>query len=127
MGTWSVLVLLMLVAWHYFGVTLTASAAVVHNVRRRTIHWPDVQAIRVENFQGNHVVVIYEAGGRRTRLRTPATGFLSWDRRFDEKFATIDDWWQQHRGPDWTPTPATEAPAGSPPLPNTTPDTPPAK
>ncbi|WP_329042960.1 hypothetical protein OHT61_31755 [Streptomyces sp. NBC_00178] len=124
LSTWFALVLVMLIAWHYFGVTLTASKAVVHNVRHRTIQWPDVQAIRVENFQGNHIVVIYEADGRRTRLRTPTTGFLSWDPKFDEKFSTIDQWWQQHRGPDWTPGLLAEASTGSPPIPAATTDTP---
>ncbi|MCX5235545.1 hypothetical protein OG824_10015 [Streptomyces prunicolor] len=37
---WAVLLLLGSVLPSRFGITLTPSAAVVHNVRRRTIPWP---------------------------------------------------------------------------------------
>lgn len=103
LGTWAALPLVLLILGQYFGVTLTESAAIVHSLRRRTIQWSNVQAIRIEHFQGAQVVVIYEAGGRRTRLRAPITGFLCWDREFDEKFRTIGRWWLDHRGPEWTP------------------------
>ncbi|MGW0824692.1 hypothetical protein [Streptomyces sp. NPDC002845] len=93
----------------YFGVTLTSSAAVVHGLRRRTILWSDVQAIQVESIMGTRTVVIHEAGGRRTRLRAPTTGFLAWDRRFEEKFHVIGRWWLDHRGTDWTPVPPPRA------------------
>lgn len=88
-----------------FGITLTPSAAVVHNLRRRTIPWSDVQAIRVESSLGSRAVVIYEANGRRTCMRAPTTGFPNWDRSFEEKFHTIGRWWLDHRGPDWAPVP----------------------
>ncbi|MHB9860539.1 hypothetical protein [Streptomyces sp. YIM S03343] len=87
------------------GITLTPSAAIVRRVRKRTIPWSNVQAIQVESYAGSRTVVIYEAGGRRTRLRAPITGFLSWDRGFEEKFHTIGRWWLAHRGPDWVPVP----------------------
>ncbi|MFD3453878.1 hypothetical protein ACFWVC_17080 [Streptomyces sp. NPDC058691] len=87
------------------GITLTRSAAVVHNLSRRTILWADVRAIETEWVFGSRFVVIHEAGGRRTRLQAPATGFLSWDRAFEEKFHTIGNWWLDHRGPDWAPAP----------------------
>ncbi|WP_406396529.1 hypothetical protein [Streptomyces sp. NBC_00887] len=103
LGTWGALPLVLLILWQYFGVTLTESTAIVHSLRRRTIQWSNVQAIRVERFQGAQIVVIYEAGGRRTRLRAPITGFLCWDREFEEKERTIGRWWLDHRGPDWTP------------------------
>ncbi|MEU2426130.1 hypothetical protein ABZ619_34850 [Streptomyces sp. NPDC007851] len=102
---WGVLLLLALTTTRTLGVTLTPSTAVAHNFRRRTILWSDVQAIRVESFFGSRTVVIYEAGGRATRLRAPVTGFLNWDRGFEEKFHTIGRWWLDHRGPDWTPVP----------------------
>ncbi|MER5688369.1 hypothetical protein [Streptomyces sp. NPDC002205] len=103
LGTWAALPLVLLILGQYFGVTLTESTAIVHSLRRRTIRWSNVQAVRVERFRGTQTVVIYEAGGRRTRLQAPITGFLSWDREFEEKFRTIDRWWLDHRGPDWTP------------------------
>ncbi|MEU7382552.1 MULTISPECIES: hypothetical protein [unclassified Streptomyces] len=102
---WGALLLLAVITSRFFGVTLTPSAAVVHNFRRRTIPWSNVQAIRIESFFGNRTVVIYEAGGRRTRLRAPITGFLNWDRGFEEKFHVIGRWWLEHRGPDWVPVP----------------------
>ncbi|MFF0284767.1 hypothetical protein [Streptomyces sp. NPDC005262] len=102
-GMWVPALLLLLITGQYFGVTLKESTAVVHSLRRRTIQWSNVQAIRVERFQGAQIVAIYEAGGRRTRLRAPITGFLCWDREFEEKCHTIDRWWRDHRGPDWSP------------------------
>lgn len=100
-----VLPLLSLLTSRPFGITLTPTAAVVHNIRRRTIPWTDVQAVRVEPYAGTRTVVIYEAGGRLTRLRAPITGVLAWDRGFEEKFHTIGRWWLDHRGPDWFPVP----------------------
>ncbi|MET4641520.1 hypothetical protein ABID95_001241 [Streptomyces atratus] len=80
--------------------------------------WSNVQAIRIERFQGAQIVVIYEAGGRRTRLRAPITGFLCWDRGFEEKFDTIGRWWLDHRGPDWAPVLLPGAQLSGPPLPD---------
>ncbi|MFI8069224.1 hypothetical protein ACIF85_10620 [Streptomyces sp. NPDC086033] len=117
-GLWGATLLALLIAGQYFGVTLTESTAIVHNLRRRTIQWSNVQAICVEGFQGARTVVIYEAGGRRTRLRAPITGFLRWDRGFEEKFQTIGKWWQDHRGPDWTPVPLPAAQLSGPPIPD---------
>ncbi|MCP3819298.1 hypothetical protein NLX86_14660 [Streptomyces sp. A3M-1-3] len=102
---WLVAPLVAVVSSSAFGITLTTSAAVVHNFRRRVIPWSDVQAIRIEPLMGSRTVVLHEANGRRTRLRAPMTGFLSWDRRFEEKFHTIGRWWLDHRGPEWTPVP----------------------
>ena len=112
--TWGVLAPVALIISRPFGVTLTPSAAIVHNLRRRTIPWSNVQAIRIESLFGSRTVVIYEAGGRRTRLRAPITGFLSWDRGFEEKFHTIGRWWLDHRGPDWAPVPPPGAWRGGP-------------
>ncbi|MEV5849180.1 hypothetical protein AB0M32_45150 [Streptomyces sp. NPDC051985] len=105
LALWAVLLLLGLIVPRPFGVTLTPSAAVAHNLRRRTIPWSNVQAIQVESLLGSRTVVIYEAGGRATRLRAPVTGFLNWDRDFEDKFHTIGRWWLTHRGPDWYPVP----------------------
>ncbi|MFE9446504.1 hypothetical protein ACFYO2_48300 [Streptomyces sp. NPDC006602] len=118
LGTWTAMLLVLLILGQHFGVTLTESTAVVHSLRRRTIHWSNVQAIRVERLHGNQIVVIYEAGGRRTRLRAPITGFLCWDREFEEKFRTIGRWWLDHRGPDWTPALLPGAQWGAPPVPD---------
>ncbi|MFF7986606.1 hypothetical protein ACFZDK_47285 [Streptomyces sp. NPDC007901] len=105
LAMWAVLLPVALIVPRPFGVTLTPSAAVVRNLRRRTIPWSNVQAVRVESLLGSRTVVIYEAGGRATRLRAPITGFLNWDRGFGEKFHTIGRWWLDHRGPDWVPVP----------------------
>lgn len=117
-GMWGAMLLVLLIAGRYFGVTLTESTANVHSLRRRTIQWSNVQAICVEGFQGAQVVVIYEAGGRRTRLRAPITGFLCWDRGFEDKFHTIGRWWQDHRGSDWAPVLLPGAQLSGPPLPD---------
>ncbi|KUJ58470.1 hypothetical protein AB0N87_39190 [Streptomyces sp. NPDC093228] len=123
---WGVLVPLLLITSRPFGITLTPSAAVVHNLRRRTIPWSNVQAIQVDSLFGSRTVVLYEAGGRRTRLRAPITGFPSVDRRFEEKFHTIGRWWLDHRGPDWVPVPPPTVHWGGPPAPDGNPYAPPA-
>ncbi|MFE7795787.1 hypothetical protein [Streptomyces sp. NPDC057460] len=121
LGMWVAALFVLLVLGQYLGVTLTESTAIVHNLRRRTIQWSNVQAIRVERVQGTQTVVIYEAGGRRTRLRAPITGFLNWDRGFEEKFRTIGRWWLDHRGPDWAPVPLPGAQWSSPVAPDENP------
>ena len=102
---WIVMPLLGVIVFPRQGITLTPSAAVVHNLRKRIIPWSDVQGVHTESSLGQRTVVIYEATGRRTRLRAPVTGVLSRDRRFEEKFHAIERWWLAHRGPDWTPVP----------------------
>jgi hypothetical protein len=91
---------------------LTADAAVVHNLRRRTIAWDRIAAVAVEPFMGAHRVVLYEMDGSRTRLRAPSTGFMAADPRFAEKVAVIGGWWLARRGP--TP-PGAPAPLWIPP------------
>ncbi|WP_328888986.1 hypothetical protein [Streptomyces sp. NBC_00316] len=49
LGTWAALPLVLLMFGQYCGVTLTESTAIVHSLRRRTIQWSNVQAIRVEH------------------------------------------------------------------------------
>ena len=96
----AVLVLLSVLQSWWFGVTLTPTEARVHNLRRRVIRWDDVRAVTVESLLGLRTVVLYEEG-RRTRLRAPSNGFMQWDRRFDEKYHVIGQWWLAHRsGPD---------------------------
>ncbi|MFD5517546.1 hypothetical protein [Streptomyces sp. NPDC127066] len=102
---WIVSVPTLLVASSFFGITLTPSAARVHGLRRRTVPWASVQSVRVEQIMGGRVVALYEADGRRTRLRAPFTGFLQRDRRFEEKFHVIGQWWLAHRGTDRVPVP----------------------
>ncbi|WP_406307207.1 hypothetical protein OHA61_39455 [Streptomyces sp. NBC_00885] len=102
---WIAMPLLAMIVFPRHGVTLTPSAAVVHNLRRRTIPWSDVQGVHTESSMGVRAVVIYEATGRRTRLRAPITGVLCWDRGFEEKFHAIGRWWLAHRGADWAPVP----------------------
>ncbi|MGH1554427.1 hypothetical protein ACRAWF_28255 [Streptomyces sp. L7] len=111
---------------HRFGITLTPSAVVVHNLRRRTIPWPDIQAVQPESLLGTTTIVLYEANGRRTRLRAPSTGFPARDRHFEEKFHTIGTWWLAHRGPDWTPFPPRPAWPTAPQAPDENPFAPPA-
>ncbi|XUL89647.1 hypothetical protein ACQ86D_25940 [Streptomyces galilaeus] len=123
---WIVLLILTLLFSHRFGITLTPSAVVVHNLRHRTIPWPDIQAIQPESLLGTTTIVLYEANGRRTRLRAPSTGFPARDRHFEEKFHTIGTWWLAHRGPDWTPFPPRPAWPTAPQAPDENPFAPPA-
>jgi hypothetical protein len=80
------------------GITLTPIAAEVENLRRRTIPWSDIQAIRIGGRFGYRTVVLHQTNGRRTRLRAPITGLFIWDdKRFEEKYHTIGRWWLDHR------------------------------
>lgn len=93
-----------------YGVTITPSAVIVHNLRRRTIKLTDIRFISVEKVMGSQTIVIYDATGRRTQLRAPITGLLYWDRQFWTKFHTIGQWWLDHGGPgsaDALPAPST--------------------
>jgi hypothetical protein len=74
-----------------------------HGLRRRRIPWDDVAYIEIQKRFGSRVIAIYQANGRRTRLRAPITGFLSWDKQFEEKFHTIGRWWLEHRTADAAP------------------------
>jgi hypothetical protein len=94
----AVLVLLILLETRRFGVTLTPTEIRVHNLRSRVIRWSDVRAVTTESLLGTRFVILHEAD-RRTRLRAPSTGFLSWDRGFDLKYQIIEQWWLTHRGP----------------------------
>jgi hypothetical protein len=79
-----------------FGATLTPEGVIVHGLRRRTIAWHDVTAIRAEEDTTNRVVAIYELGHRRTRLRYPTSGGLFGDSQFDQKLSVIQDWWSAY-------------------------------
>lgn len=100
----TVLLVLCVLENRWFGITLTATEARVHNLRRRRIRWSDVRAVTTEKVFGTRVVVLHEQN-RRTRLRAPMTGWLMKDRRFEQKYHTIGQWWLEHRGlDDGTPT-----------------------
>ncbi|WP_377273785.1 hypothetical protein [Peterkaempfera sp. SMS 1(5)a] len=89
---------------HRHGIALTPSAAIVYGWGRRSIPWSRIQGVQVESALGERAVVLYEEGGRRTRLRAPSsTPFVGRDSAFEEKFHTIGEWWLAHRGPDWAP------------------------
>jgi len=83
-----------------FGADLTPEVIDVRNLRRRTIPWRRIQQIRVEPFLFTRTVVLYEYSGRRTRLRAPTTGFLSWDTHFEEKFHIVGRYWTEANAPD---------------------------
>lgn len=106
--TWLWIALLLLLPGialqRWFGITLTPTHARIHNLRRRSIAWADVQAITDEPFFGVHRVLLWTADGRRIPLRAPMTtlGRLGW-RRFERDYHQIGRWWLTHRGPNWTP------------------------
>lgn len=87
------------------GVLLTADALFAIGLRTRRIRPADIQVIWIDSLLGVKRVVIDEAGGRETKLRAPLTGFMCWDRGFEEKFHTIGQWWLANRGTDWRPVP----------------------
>ena len=97
------------------GITLTADEAIVHRGRRRRIRWRDVQFIQIEKSTWNsRVIVIYEASGRRTRLRAPISNPPFRDKDFERKFHVIGEWWLEHRGADWVPDDAPRRGWGQP-------------
>jgi hypothetical protein len=76
------------------GADLTPKFIDAHGVlRSRRIPWNQIVGIHIEKTLTGRRVVIYEYDGRRTRLRAPISVFLSRDRRFEEKFHTIERQW----------------------------------
>ncbi len=80
----------------WFGATLTPRGVLVHSIRRRTVAWHDLAAIRVERLTGTRTPVLYRRDGRRTRLRMPATGPLFRDPDFEAKVQLIHDYWSRY-------------------------------
>jgi hypothetical protein len=78
------------------GITLTPTEARVHKVRRRDIPWSEISGVAVETQFGTRYVVLYDAISGHTRLRAPITGLPIPDRRFEEKYHTIGQWWLAH-------------------------------
>jgi hypothetical protein len=92
------------VGGHWFGVDLTASDAVVNNLRRQRIPWAGVQAVTRESRMGVQSVALWTVGGERIRLAAPSANFLRLDlsaRDFEQRFHIIGQWWLEHRGEEW--------------------------
>jgi hypothetical protein len=92
---WSVLSALL---FRWQGVTLAQDGLHVHNLQARTIRWVDIASVSTDRMLGTTYVIVWEAPGRRTRLRAPTTGLLAWDRDFQAKYQTITAWHQALRG-----------------------------
>ncbi|MBR7835668.1 hypothetical protein KDL01_20500 [Actinospica durhamensis] len=91
----------MIVLGYTPGATLTPYEMIAwHGPRRRRIAWDDVEYIEIQKRFGSRVIAIYQRNGRRTQLRAPVTGFLNWDKQFEEKFHAIGQWWLEHRTVD---------------------------
>jgi hypothetical protein len=95
-----------------FGVVLTPEFVRVVGVRRRVISWAQVQAVEMVARYGEHQVKLVLADGTDVRLRAPSTVLGGRHAaRFNQDFHTIEQWWLNHRGPDWAPA-SVHAPGG---------------
>jgi hypothetical protein len=82
----------------WFGINLTSSEAVVHNIRRRRIPWSAVQSITREPFMGGHRVVLWMVDRQPVPLRAPVVDFTGVGARaFETRFHVIGQWWLAHR------------------------------
>ena len=85
----------------WFGITLTAYGAIVHNLRRRRIPWSEVQRITREPLWGTQRVVLWTPNGRQP-LRAPMTQWFGLGaERFERDYHAISEFWLTYRGPDW--------------------------
>lgn len=91
------------VAFRWFGVTLTSTDAIVHNLRRRRVPWSAIQGVTQESVLGARRVLLWTSGSERIPLRAPTTFLGLGGKRFDEEFHAIGRWWLEHRGPGWAP------------------------
>ncbi len=79
------------------GVTLTPDAVTIQTMRRRTIPWPAVRSVLVENWWGSSTLVVVEAD-RRTRLPVPRKSDRKQDPAFDAAAHAIRAWAVAHGG-----------------------------
>ncbi|MEZ0065544.1 hypothetical protein ABIA32_001540 [Streptacidiphilus sp. MAP12-20] len=88
----------------WVGIVLTPEAAVIYRFRRRTVPWSKIAEVAAEPFAlgTGRRAVLYLHDGTRIPLRQPCTGFLAWDRRFDEKLGTIHAHWLAGGGVPWS-------------------------
>lgn len=62
-------------------------------LRTRRLAWQEIANIEAKSLIGTRGVRLTLVGGRRMRLRVPATGGGANDPEFDVKLATIWQWW----------------------------------
>jgi hypothetical protein len=86
-----------------FGIDLTRESAVVRGLRRRSIPWPDVQAVLLHDQRGAGRVSLVLEGGERVTLRAPTTFLGLGGARYERDFHRIGQWWLAHRGESWHP------------------------
>ena len=84
------------------GVDLTPESAIVRGVRRRSVSWPEVQA--VVRVKGGWCVQLILESGEAVTLRAPTLSVWgSGGAEFEGDFHRIGQWWLAHRGESWRP------------------------
>jgi hypothetical protein len=86
------------------GITLDESRALVHHGRGRstTVGWARVQAITRERVAGRHRIALWTEDRRQIILTEPRSFIRS--AHFEHSFRAIEQWWVDHRGPNWAAT-----------------------
>lgn len=76
--------------------------------RRRSLYWPNIQCILVDQRGSRRRVAVYgdDPDGHRTVLPAPFSTFPGKDSRFEEKYHLIGQTWLARRGDDWQQLPA---------------------
>jgi hypothetical protein len=84
------------------GTVLTRESVVVRGVRRRSIPWPEVQAV-IAARQGEWHIRLILGSGESVVLRAPRSAVGLGVRRYERDFHRIGQWWLVHRGESWRP------------------------
>jgi hypothetical protein len=111
--TWLVLacISVTLAMWlRTMGVDLTPESAVVRGFRRRSVPWPQVQAVLPHRRQGAWSVRLILESGKPITLRAPTSGLGFGQSQYERDLHRIGQWWLDHRGDSWRPV-RPEAPA----------------
>ena len=86
-----------------WGVDLTPESVNLRGFCRRSIAWPEVQAVLRYERAGSRTVHLIPKNGRPVRLRGPRSFWWMGAAAYERDFHHIEQWWQSHRGESWRP------------------------
>ena len=84
-----------------WGVDLTPESVNLRGFRRRSIAWPEVQAVLRHRQTGSRTVSLILNSGRQVELRAPKSFWWLGAAAYERDFHQIEQWWLSHRGESW--------------------------
>ena len=86
-----------------WGVDLTPESVNLRGFRRRSIAWPEVQAVLRHEPYGSRTVRLILNSGKQVTLRAPRSFWWLGAAAYERDFHHIEQWWLSHRGESWRP------------------------